>query len=757
MKRLSVFVTLIAAAAALWLAGRPTPPSPGLAATGSSVPAGDVGTGTPSGMGQAPEVQQTSLEADPRGATADAPDPSLPEASQPPLPPWVGPRPRLPWDPAWMQQFAGREAPLPARFPLPGGAEAVGEVLEVMDTATGVEWISGRLDAPEPGSFFFRRQSIPGIAGTHVGVVQFPETGRAHRLEPSSQDGSPELVARQLDEVVCVAYVPAASAPAPAAGSAEPGPEGAPLVDIGQHPNIPIPDYQNGVPVLESLPGARGVAYLDFDGETTSQWNGRLIVARRANFSAGQIREIWRHVAADYTSFNINVTTDLRVFERAAENGRIRVIITPTTDAGPGTGGVAFIGSWNWTGDTPCWAFGTTVKDAAEQIAHEVGHTLGLGHDGRQPPGRDREEYYGGHGSGEVGWAPIMGVAYGQPVTQWSRGEYANASNREDDLRVITTSNTSVAYRVDDHGGTFAAASFLEIFDGGTVTNRGIIERNTDVDAFRFSTLGGQLNLTARPAGVAPNLAIRLELTDTADTLILASSPANTLRASFNTNLPPGEYVLRVRGAGRGANATSGFTTYGSLGFYQVTGTVQGGVTPVRFRIPENSPVGTVVGDLNRHANHPDPRHFEATGGSGLGVFRVAPDGEVTVLDATRLDFEVREQFDLLVDIRYPGNPALDEPGRRVVVHVDDVNEMPVVSSGPCASTAGRAREHWWARSRLPTPICTRGSGLASSRESMPTPSGSTGPAKSVCCGISLPVLKRSRSGYRPGTPASRR
>jgi serralysin len=46
-------------------------------------------------------------------------------------------------------------------------------------------------------------------------------------------------------------------------------------------------------------------------------------------------------------------------------------------------------------------------KYTAEAISHEVGHTLGLSHDGRITPS---EGYYAGHGSGDTGWAPIMGV-----------------------------------------------------------------------------------------------------------------------------------------------------------------------------------------------------------------------------------------------------------------------------------------------------------------------------------------------------------
>lgn len=32
--------------------------------------------------------------------------------------------------------------------------------------------------------------------------------------------------------------------------------------------------------------------------------------------------------------------------------------------------------------------------------------------------------------------APIMGMSYNKPVTQWSKGEYSNANNKEDDTAV---------------------------------------------------------------------------------------------------------------------------------------------------------------------------------------------------------------------------------------------------------------------------------------------------------------------------------
>ena len=64
-------------------------------------------------------------------------------------------------------------------------------------------------------------------------------------------------------------------------------------------------------------------------------------------------------------------------------------------------------------------------------------------------------EYYSGQGN----WAPIMGVGYYKPISQWSKGEYSGANNTEDDLTIITQNGLS--YRADDFGNTIATAQAL--------------------------------------------------------------------------------------------------------------------------------------------------------------------------------------------------------------------------------------------------------------------------------------------------------
>jgi hypothetical protein len=345
---------------------------------------------------------------------------------------------------------------------------------------------------------------------------------------------------------------------------------------------------------------------------------------------------------------------------------------------------VAYVGDWNNTGDRPCWSFYSSGKSAAEVISHEIGHTLGLSHDGRTSPS---EGYFGGHGSGAVGWAPIMGVGYYQPVAQWSKGEYANANQSQNDLSIVVNNNNNVDYRTDDTGPSLATARHLEVQANFAAAAEGVIERTADTDAFRFTTAGGFVSLTANVVGTWADLAIMATLADETDTIIASNNPQSQLAASVATNLPAGTYTFRVTGAGRNDPATTGFSDYASLGYYAVAGSVQGAVLPSRFTVAENSTNGTVVGTVVAPNPDGDPLDYVITSGNTSGTFAITTNGLVTVANAAALNYEalaaqtqLTVQYQLFVDIINLVNPALTELNRRVVVQVQDVNEAPALS-----------------------------------------------------------------------------
>jgi hypothetical protein len=207
-------------------------------------------------------------------------------------------------------------------------------------------------------------------------------------------------------------------------------------------------------------------------------------------------------------------------------------------------------------------------KYIAEAASHETGHTLGLYHDGTAT-----SPYFIGQGTGAEGWAPIMGLGYYQPVVQWSRSDYTQANNNQDELAVIQSHG--LPQRADDHGDTPATATPLKAatLNGVPVlTAQGVIERTNDVDMFSFSALAGTVNVWALASARAPNLDVLLTLRDKAGAVLAVADPTDTLNATLTAVLPAsGTYYVTVQGTGRGDPLVDGFSSYGSLGAYSVT------------------------------------------------------------------------------------------------------------------------------------------------------------------------------------------
>ncbi|MBM3432559.1 MAG: hypothetical protein FJX92_06115 [Bacteroidetes bacterium] len=164
------------------------------------------------------------------------------------------------------------------------------------------------------------------------------------------------------------------------------------------------------VPFMSSLPSASAVIFLDFDGHTVDgtgwNYNGPIYCAP-SGLDNTKITTIFNRVAEDYRPFNVNVTTDSTKFLAAPLNKRMRVILTITSSWYGNSGGVAFVGSFKWGDDTPCFVFsallGYNEKFVAEATTHEAGHTLGLYHQAAYDNNCSKtSEYNGGTGTGEI-------------------------------------------------------------------------------------------------------------------------------------------------------------------------------------------------------------------------------------------------------------------------------------------------------------------------------------------------------------------
>ena len=364
---------------------------------------------------------------------------------------------------------------------------------------------------------------------------------------------------------------------------------------------------------LHSRKTASKTIYLDFDGHATTgtSWNsgGNTITTAIYSFEGDnsfsnneltQIQEIWQRVAECYSPFDVNVTTEAPPVADLINSGGtdtrwgIRVTIgNSTPDPAPSAGGVAYLGSFTWNTDTPTFVFSSRLGNFGKYIAdatvHEVGHTLGLSHDGRSTPS---EGYYYGHGTGVTGWAPNMGVGYDVNLVQWSKGEYTAANNQEDDLAIIVdpTDNgwsgpNGFGYRPDDAANSYAASAVIAGASAGATFNvdqKGVIEKTTDVDWFKITSGAGSINLYAVGGPENTMLDIQLELYNASGTLLTTNNPVDGLTASISRTVAAGTYYVKVDGVSRtgpgtGTPPDEGYTEYSSLGQYRITGTYTGG------------------------------------------------------------------------------------------------------------------------------------------------------------------------------------
>jgi hypothetical protein len=268
---------------------------------------------------------------------------------------------------------------------------------------------------------------------------------------------------------------------------------------------------------LHSNPTATKTIYLDFNGHTTTgtAWNSNFGPATIntsaydfdgnvnvfSNAELERIQFIWQRVAEDFSPFGINVTTQDPGGDALANTGgsdsswgaRAAIGGSYADWYSYAAGGVSFINIFGNATYGPSFVFSNDLgmgdeKYTAEAISHEVGHALGLLHDGSSTGA-----YFNGQGSGATGWASIMGSGYYQPVTQWSQGEYADANNQQDDLATISGSTNGTGYRVDDFGNSAATAKLL---NGTSLNQFGIIETRSDSDWFSFSTGTGNVSLS---------------------------------------------------------------------------------------------------------------------------------------------------------------------------------------------------------------------------------------------------------------------
>lgn len=358
------------------------------------------------------------------------------------------------------------------------------------------------------------------------------------------------------------------------------------------------------IPRFNSYSSAAATVYLDFDGQTVKgtgwNWEGP-ILAKAPGLSSHLITDIFNRAAEDFRIFNLNLTTDSTVFKRAPTNKRMRVIITPTSKwYDDKAAGVSFINSFTWGDDTPAWVFIDQLQDnpkyIAEAISHEIGHTLGLQHQSKYSKDCDLiDEYAEGKGTGEIGWAPIMGVGYYKNLTLWTVGtSIEGCSVIQNDISIISRGFSEVGLRSDEHGDSKEKSTNLILTDNNFASN-GIINSSVDHDFFKI-VLPRLMKLSAKitphssgPNNSGANLDIYLTLFNSAGDTIGRYNPKTLLNAFLDTILAPDTYYFEVDGTGN-----QNVSDYGSVGLYALTGSLENLAV---------APTVLLKGDVRRNIN----------------------------------------------------------------------------------------------------------------------------------------------------------
>lgn len=309
-----------------------------------------------------------------------------------------------------------------------------------------------------------------------------------------------------------------------------------------------------GLPILHSLPTAKGQLYLDFDGDfDLGEFHTGIDFDGNPDTYNKQEQEFiynwWASTAAHFSMFDIDVTTEIDISRPNSWN-----TIFPG-----GKLGVAY------------GSYGINSNDIAQMTAshgpyssvvgHEGGHTLGLPHVvGVDAKGVINSSYYGSP-------YPLRGWHLGSGdriVNKWSNkfrsdkiDRYFGGVEKVASL-IVAYDDNSTGYRPDDHQDDLKLASKMDHVKNIGFVATGIIETMEDSDSFYFDWSGGFASISSHAFELSPvNLSLNL-YDSNQQSIAMQHNGIN--HQWISGELPAGRYYIKLQSAKR----------YSDLGEYRL-------------------------------------------------------------------------------------------------------------------------------------------------------------------------------------------